>query len=262
MAMSSRFTHDVMSPIPSPETIPIADYLAMVGHDLKTPLTVIKGYAGTLLNPACSADEAHRATYARRIAAAADQMARMIDRMLTAGRVDAPDFRPFLERLDLAESIRRATARDRAGSHTFRVDLPGEPIVLFADPDLIERVLENLLSNAVKYSPDGGEIEVGARVVGGSTGVGPWIGPVSMVRGWAVLWVRDQGVGIPHDQIGRVFDRYVRVVGPEEKAMPGSGLGLYICKRVVEAHGGKVWVESCPGRGSTFYIGLPGVRRK
>jgi two-component system sensor histidine kinase VicK len=241
-------------PDASPEAMAADDYLAIVAHDLRTPLTVIKGYASALLNPALSRDDERRATCARRIADAVDHMTRLIDGLLTAARV----YRVCVD-LDELVSAAVARARERANSRRIHVIVPRAPVLVDVDPDLIECVLDNLLDNALKYSPDGREISAGVRIVGEWSRDGEQFPGATGQHRWAILWVRDQGIGIPRDQVRRIFERSTRIHQPGASHVPGSGLGLYICKRIVQAHGGRIWVVSQPGRGSIFHVGLPGV---
>lgn len=245
----------------APEAVSSADYLAMVGHDLRTPLTVVQGYADRLLSPALPPNDSRRASYALAIRRAADQMARLIDGLVTTAQVDALDFRPRLRPVDLTELAGRAfrRARDRDDSRVVRLMVPTDPVTVEGDPDLLERVLDNLLNNAAKYSPGGTEVaivlevssELADSVPGEESGLSPR---------WAILRIRDHGVGIPEDQTRSVFERYVRLIQPGTAHVRGAGLGLYICKRIVEAHGGSIWVQSTLGQGSTFSVGLPIVQ--
>jgi signal transduction histidine kinase len=134
------------------------------------------------------------------------------------------------------EAIRIQTSR-----HSFVLEAPtGLPRAL-ADPRRIRQVVHNLLENAVKYSPDGGQITVRAK-------------PASQ---HLTVSVSDQGIGIPRQYQNRVFERFFQVDSASTRRAGGSGLGLAICRGIVEAHGGHIWFESDPGRGSTFYFTLP-----
>jgi signal transduction histidine kinase len=112
---------------------------------------------------------------------------------------------------------------------------------VWGDPERLREVLSNLVSNAVKYSPGGGTVWVGGRVDGGGV----------------TVYVADQGIGIPPEEQSRIFDRFHRVETGLHRRTEGTGLGLYLVKAIVEAHGGRVWVESAPGRGSIFMFTLP-----
>ena len=124
--------------------------------------------------------------------------------------------------------------------HRLVVDWPADPRVV-ADLPRVLQVVTNLVNNAIKYSPDGGEIRVSGRAEGGSLHVS----------------VADQGVGIPPRELDKIFDRFHRVDGDLARRVSGTGLGLAICRGLVEAHGGRIWVESEPGVGSTFTFTLP-----
>jgi signal transduction histidine kinase len=148
--------------------------------------------------------------------------------------------------IDLAQLIREAVERTRLSTTQHRiavqVETSEEPIE--ADRDHLEQVLDNLLSNAIKYSPEGGEIQL---------------------RAWdeddrVVLSVRDQGVGIPSSQLDEVFGLFYQTEDPVSRRTGGMGLGLYISREIIIRHGGRIWVESAAGQGSTFYVSLPRTR--
>ena len=115
------------------------------------------------------------------------------------------------------------------------------PAVL-VDPRRVNQVLGNLLSNALKFSDDGGEIEVGAGLNNENE---------------VVVWVKDKGVGVPSDEVDHIFEKYRQLASGKNSGYKGTGLGLVICKKIVEAHGGRIWVESTEGRGATFFFSLP-----
>ncbi|HLH73492.1 MAG TPA: ATP-binding protein, partial [Chloroflexota bacterium] len=236
-----------------------SDFISMVSHELRTPLAVIKGYAATLLNSSLHLDAERQTRFIRGINDASDRLTRLIDNLLTGSRFESGRFKLSLQNVDLAEIVRKVVANSRTGTngHLLHANLPSEPMMLRVDRDQIEHVLVNLVANAIKYSPEGGEITLGLRYE-----CGP-LAPADLSREdpanqrWAVLTVRDQGIGIPSHQIRFIFDKFYRGDSPAVRRVPGTGLGLYICKSIVEAHGGYIWVESQLGRGSTFYVALP-----
>ncbi|HIQ05852.1 MAG TPA: ATP-binding protein, partial [Anaerolineae bacterium] len=125
--------------------------------------------------------------------------------------------------------------------HQFEIDFPeGYPVVM-ADQERIRQVLRNLISNAIKYSPDGGVIRVGG-----------WYD-----EEWVTVYVADQGIGIPPEEQNRLFQRFYRVDSSLRRQTKGTGLGLFLSKALVEAHGGRIWFRSEPGKGSTFFFALP-----
>jgi signal transduction histidine kinase len=126
--------------------------------------------------------------------------------------------------------------------HSVQTDVPAALSTIVADGDRIKQIVTNLLSNAVKYSPEGGAVTVRVSQRGDTH---------------VLIEVADQGLGIPADQVGRLFQKFERVRSDDHLRISGTGLGLYICKKIVEGHGGQIWVESEVGRGSTFSILLP-----
>jgi signal transduction histidine kinase len=154
------------------------------------------------------------------------------------------------ERVDLDALMERNVELFAAEhrEHRFHWAPGGPTVALHADPDALDRMVKNLLSNAVKYSPRGGRVSLSA-------------GPAEDQPGMVEVAVEDDGVGIPPDQLPRIFDRYVRVPHPETAGTRGLGLGLSLVKALAEAHGGRVEVASLPGKGSRFRLLLPGADR-
>ncbi|MGD8515914.1 MAG: ATP-binding protein [Anaerolineae bacterium] len=218
-----------------------AELIANVSHELRTPLSLIKGYATTLLSPDVALDESETRRFLNNVSAAADHLGRMIDDLLFASRIETQQLGLQLRRFDLGEIIHKTLRwfRPHAGDCELVADLPAEDLQVYADPDRVEQVLVNLLSNAVKYSPGGGQVTVRARQIGDP--------PL------AVIHVIDEGQGIAQKHLPRIFDRYYLT----EDSRQGVGLGLYICRGLVEAMGGQIWVASEIGKGSTFSFSLP-----
>ncbi|MBI4236698.1 MAG: histidine kinase, partial [Chloroflexi bacterium] len=224
------------------------DIISLVSHELRTPLGHIKGYASSLLQPDVEWDSATHREFLDGILTQTDRMARLVSDILDLSRLETghhagADRRPT----SLEEPLRAGIAEVRTFTrhHRIHMRLPkGLPPVL-AEPSQIERVISNLVENAAKYSPEGTLISIGARA------------GLEEVR----VWVADQGIGIPPDQTERIFEKFVRLPGPGGHSTPGTGLGLPLCKVIVEAHGGRIWVESVPGRGSRFSFTLPQADR-
>jgi PAS domain S-box-containing protein len=221
-------------------------FVSVVSHELKTPVALIKGYAETLRREDAHWDQATMRDSLAVITEEADRLTHLIDSLLEASRIQAGGLK--LEPTDvhlprLAEKVVGGflTQMDKSHLHTFELDFPPDFPPVWGDPERLREVLSNLVSNAVKYSPNGGTVWVGGRV--DQTGV--------------TVYVADQGVGIPPEQQARIFDRFYRVESGLHRHTEGTGLGLYLVKAIVEAHGGRVWVESAPGRGSIFMFTLP-----
>ena len=225
-------------------------FLASVSHDLKTPLTLIKGHADLLHGRALATDlpEVRRmAAGLGSIGESATEMAGLIEDLLDLARLEMGQTPELTRRpTDLVGLVRRVVGPHQSATdrHRFRLDIAVPELVGTWDPTLLERVLDNLLTNAVKYSPEGGEIGVALVRVddgGGAT---------------AVLTVRDEGMGIPAADLPRVFERFFRAENVAGQ-IDGTGLGLAGVRYTVESHGGTIGVVSREGAGSTFTIRLP-----
>jgi len=215
------------------------DLFRALSHDMRTPLSTVQNQAELLLRAkeAAPADLARRAqsirTSARRIAV-------MLDDLVETFRLESGQLVLKRTRVDLATFMAELKARLEGTLPVERlsVAVPQGARVVDADPDRLERILVNLLSNAFKYSPPDAPVVVGSESGNGSV----------------VLSVTDRGPGIEPEEARRIFERFYR--GPSSRQADGLGLGLYITRRLVEAHGGRVWVDSSPG-GSTFHVALP-----
>jgi signal transduction histidine kinase len=230
------------------------EFLSVISHELRTPLTAIKGFAQMALRASTQYNDPRLSRALQIIDERADHLTRLSAEMLDVSRLHSGGLPLRLGRLDLVEVISRATESmvQIAPDFTFALDLAQGPVWVSADPDRLEQVIANLLENAVKYGalgPDANkEIKVGLKVEGGE----------------AVTYVRDHGLGIPADQREQVFTRFFRARNVERdgRPFPGLGLGLYIAFSIVTRHGGRMWLESQEGQGSTFYFALPLVARQ
>jgi signal transduction histidine kinase len=227
------------------------EFLAVASHDLKTPVTAISGYAQLLQRRMASGQitPERMASSIERIASQASLLTEMMDRLLDMSRIAAGRLEIRAEPVDAAGLLVEVV--DTLGSvlarHSVRLDLPDDHPIADWDRDRIRQVLVNLLSNAAKYAPEGTVVEAGLRQ-----------GPYEAERGASVeYWVRDEGPGIPADDQPRIFDRFSRTPAALQSGIGGTGLGLHIAKAIVEAHGGRIWVESVPGAGATFRVILP-----
>jgi len=216
--------------------------ISNVSHELRSPLTSIKGYVETLLQGGPWEPDEER-EFLEIIASAADKLANLVDNLLDAAKTEAGVLTLEREPVRLERIAEQVVAQRRplTPRHHLQVEAElGLPIA-DADPMRVEQVIANLVDNAVKYSPEGGPIIV--RVRGGDV---------------LTVSVADRGVGISPEEAERLFERFYRVDSSLARATKGLGLGLSICKGLVEAHGGRIWVESAgPGQGSTFSSTLP-----
>lgn len=225
------------------------EFLGLVSHELKTPVAVLKAYTELLVRKA--EIDPHRASDQEvlgRMLEQADRMLAMIEQLLDLQKIEAGLLSLELSRFDLAELARRVAENLQltASGHRIVLRISRQATVL-ADKRRIEEVLFNLMENAVKYSPNGGEIAVSV-----GTRPRPETGAEE-----AVVSVVDQGIGIPPQDLPRIFERFYQGQGKLHRGHAGLGLGLYIAQEIVERHGGKVWVDSVEGEGSTFHFTLP-----
>jgi PAS domain S-box-containing protein len=218
-----------------------AQIVANVSHELRTPLALIKGYAGTLLSPQVGLDEAETRRFLENASVAADRLGRMIDDLLCASRLETEQLRLHQQQFDLRHVVQQLATwfMPHTQGRELVVDLPADPLPVWADPDRLEQVLVNLLTNAAKYSLPGSTITVRGQQVGRDP--------------FAVVHVTDEGRGIAAEHLPRIFDRFYQV----DESKGSVGLGLYICRGLVEAMGGKIWAVSEVGVGSTFSFTLP-----
>jgi PAS domain S-box-containing protein len=217
--------------------------LSTVSHELRTPLASIKGFATTLLRDDVQWDESSRREFLSIIDEESDRLTELISNLLDMSRIEAGTLRMDFEPVDLRPIIEETAGEFQMMTHSHQIKarvLPDLPLVV-ADPRRARQVVRNLVENAVKYSPDGGAILVSARASDNQVQTS----------------VSDQGIGIEPEHLGRVFDRFYQVDSASTRKVGGSGLGLSICKAIVEAHQGKIWVESQPDLGSTFHFTLP-----
>jgi signal transduction histidine kinase len=172
-----------------------------------------------------------------------DRLSELVSKLLYTSRLDSGEYSLNKLLLDLPQEVQKVAKRfaAQAESHSLEVDFPPDFPPVSADPEKIEMILTNLVDNAMKFSPQGGTI----TIKGESS------------ENEVLISVADEGIGVPLRDRDGIFDRFYRVEDDSTKSTRGTGLGLYICKTLIEAHRGQIWIEGEPGRGSRFTFSLP-----
>jgi PAS domain S-box-containing protein len=216
------------------------EFISMVTHELKIPLTTIRGFVQLMLRRRQLSEPGLRTMLSQ-----ANRLERLINDLLDSARLESGRLEIVPERVDLAVLARESVdaVYQLSPTHVVHIIAPETPIVGRWDAGRLAQVFENLLTNAIKYSPDGSEVIVRLEAAGPE----------------AVVTITDQGSGIPPDQFAHLFSRFTRLHAATASGAPGLGLGLYIARSLIEAHGGRIWVESEVGVGSTFGFALPVV---
>jgi len=222
------------------------EFVQNVSHELRTPLTFLKGYVELMLEEAMGELNESQRNSLQIVAQRTDAMTRLINNILSLQQVEMESLR--LTRVSLAEVamtvLESAEAAATKAGIVLRAEIPETLPLVWADRDCLEQVFDNLLGNAIKFSPDGGTITVCIREE----------------CEYLHVAVSDMGIGIANDQLEKIFERFYQVNGSPTRRFSGTGLGLALVKKTIEAHGGKVWAESQEGQGSTFFFTLPIVR--
>lgn len=215
------------------------DFISSVSHQLKTPLSILNGYAQLLAGGGLSAEEERE--YSQTIAQESDRLVGLIDDMLRLSRIDHREIQRKAEFFPLGEQLRRAVLqlepRWSAAGLNVSADIPDFDYT--GDSELLYQVWVNLLENAVKFTPAGGRIGVSLAAAENAATVTVW----------------DTGCGMDEDTLPRIFEQFYQ--GDTDRRGDGCGLGLALCKRIVELHGGAISAESRPGEGSRFTVSLP-----
>lgn len=215
-------------------------FLATVSHELRTPLTSIKGFAETLLSDDVAWDEATQRDFLRTIVEEADKLRDLVNQLLDMAQLEAGTLRlqPHACMLSHIVAVTLERLQPLLGNHPVQIDLPPDLPPVYADPERVIDILRNLIENVVKYTPQDTLITLTARAQGNVVQVD----------------LHDNGPGIPADMLSHLFERFARGDHPD---IPGTGLGLTICRGLVEAHGGRIWAESQVGQGATIHFTLP-----
>lgn len=215
------------------------EFVATISHELRTPLGFIKGYTTTLLREDTQWDVATQREFLTIIDEEADHLTDLIENILETARLQSDTLQMSFEPLRLEGIIRDVILRAQTRYKGMRLSVDLKPVSpIQGDATRLAQVFENLLSNAAKYAPDS-LVEISL-----------W---EEQERN--VVCVSDHGPGIAPEYLPYIFDRFYRI--PNDKTHPGTGLGLFICRQIVQAHGGQIWAESKPGQGAEFYVALP-----
>jgi PAS domain S-box-containing protein len=212
--------------------------ISTVSHELRTPLTMIQGFSELLLTPKFDRRNSREAL--EQIKSASERLGRLIEDLLSVSRIESGRLVVRSEPMRLAPVLKEVLAEFPYGRE-IKSKVESHLPKVMADRDMVVQILTNLVSNAAKYSPDETPIAVAAKGNGRSVEIS----------------VTDRGIGLTEDEQGRLFERFYRADRPEFHGIGGTGLGLYITKSLVEMQGGQIWVDSAPGRGSTFSFSLP-----
>jgi PAS domain S-box-containing protein len=223
-----------------------AEFVSTASHELRTPLAAVYGAAQTLRRHDFALDESGRERFISMIVDESERLGRIVNQILLANQLDVGRLDLMTEAFDAPELLERVAEATRAHSpaHLTVTVAPTEGVPpVAADKDRVRQILINLVENAVKYSPDEGTIELG----------------VESFDGLVLFRVLDEGLGVPEDEQTRIFDKFYRLDPEMTRGIGGTGLGLYICKELVERMGGRIWVESRSAKGSAFFFELPTV---
>lgn len=216
------------------------DLVSTVSHELRAPLTSVKGFTKTLLAKWDRFSDAQKQQMLATVNEDADRVTRLLTELLDVSRIDAGRLSLHRRMMDVEKIVERVVARTAVhdGRRPVRVVVDGEVPRLYADPDKVEQVLSNMVENALKYGQGTVSITIDAQTYPGEVCVS----------------VSDEGPPIPSEHLPLLFTKFFRAPGERH---PGTGLGLYISKGVVDAHGGRMWVESVPEKGTHFHMTLP-----
>jgi len=220
------------------------DFVANVSHELRTPLTTIKGYTETLLDGALREEVAPQ--FLQVIQKHADRLAKIVEDLLTLSQIESKEFQLRIEKISLSEFVGDIFdfIKEAADKKEISISSHVNPSTLTvrADRGHLEQILINLLDNAIKYTHGGGKIKVSV---------------IERDQREIEFSIKDDGIGIPKEDLPRIFERFYRVDKGRSQESGGTGLGLSIVKHLVQAHGGRIWVESRLGEGSAFHFTIP-----
>jgi PAS domain S-box-containing protein len=219
------------------------EFIGLVSHELRTPLTIISGCLSTVLTEWERLPSGEAQQLLQDAVLESESLSYLVENLLELSRFQAQQLALYAEPTDAKALVRETLAKVKrqSPSHQFITSIPDGLQPINADPLRIERILHNLLENASKYSPPGSQIKVSAKAESGRL----------------IIGIHDRGRGLTPSEQARIFSPFQRLGSDRPSQARGAGLGLIVCKRLVEAHGGEIWVESQKGKGSTFFFSLP-----
>lgn len=220
------------------------DFVANVSHELRTPLTTIQGYTETLLEGALKEEVAYQ--FVQIIKKHSDRLEKIVEDLLMLSKIESQEFQWNKEILSISDLIEGTLELLKDSFEKKRITVSLTPIPsglqTYGDRKYLEQALFNLLDNAIKYGREKGKIAISVIRKGPKE---------------VEISITDNGIGIPSEDLPRIFERFYRVDKGGSRELGGTGLGLSIVKHIIQAHGGRVWAESTLGKGSTFYLTLP-----
>lgn len=220
------------------------DFIALAAHELRGPITVIRGYLDVVKDEVGPKLDAEQTQLLERLQVASERLAGYVNNILNVSRYDRHQFAVHPQEESLVGIVKAIgpdlALRAKTQNRHITLSIPSDIPTVAVDPSGIGEVITNLVDNAIKYSNDGGEVTITA----------------THKENWVEVAIQDQGIGIPANIVGHLFSRFYRSYRSKQQ-VGGTGLGLYICKTIIEAHGGTIWVRSTEGHGSTFGFTVP-----
>jgi signal transduction histidine kinase len=224
------------------------DFVSYASHEIRTPIYAIKGFLDLILSGKVE-DPNVRQEFLQRVANGVERLSALASDLLDSSRIQSGQMRVSCQTMDIRDMVQEVVDSLQALAHIKELEIvyrqPPNPLMVSGDKLRLHQVMINLLQNAMHYSQPGQKVNVGA----------------TNAEGGVLVTVTDQGMGIPAQDIPRVFDKFFRVDSEANRATTGSGLGLYISRSIIDLHGGQIGVNSEPGKGSTFYFMLPYSRQ-